>query len=70
MQDYNAEFSYECFLSGLEGYLKLGDYSEMNYKRDHDEFSNEIGANLYGIQRAKDYLINKPILREGMRHIV
>lgn len=59
MQDYNAEFSYEYFLSGLEGYLKLGDYSEMNYKRDHDDFSNEIGANLYGIQRAKDYLINK-----------
>ncbi len=58
-QKHYDNHSYEKFLSSLEEFLRLNKSGEFNYKSNHDDFSFEIGAHLYGIRRAKEYLINK-----------
>ena len=59
LQEKYDKSSYEKFLEYLESFLKSGKVREFNYEENHDEFSYEIGAELYGIRKAKEYLFNK-----------
>lgn len=59
LQEKYDKSSYEDFLVSLERLLRSGKVREFNYEKNHDEFSYEIGADLYGIRRTKEYLINK-----------
>ena len=48
-------YSYESFLRDIEQfYRKVG--GNRDYRRHHDSYSFEIGANLYGIRMASEYL--------------
>ena len=48
-------YSYESFLRDIEQfYRKVG--GNRDYRRHHDSYSFEIGANLYGIRMAREYL--------------
>lgn len=48
-------YSYESFLRDIEQfYRKVG--GNRDYKKHHDSYSFEIGANLYGIRMASEYL--------------
>ncbi len=48
-------YSYESFLRDIEQfYRKVG--GNRDYKKHHDSYSFEIGANLYGIRMAREYL--------------
>lgn len=49
--------SYACFLHYAEGVLINNNYT--NYNKSHDNYSIEIGANLYGIFKTEDFLKNK-----------
>lgn len=54
MQMYGDEDSYETFFIKLDKIIQYHNYTE--YKLDHDNFSYEIDANLYGIIKAEKYL--------------
>ena len=48
-------YSYDRFLRDIEQfYRRIG--GNRDYKRHHDSYSFEIGANLYGIRMAREYL--------------
>ena len=48
-------YSYDRFLSDIEHfYRRTG--GNIDYKKHHDSYSFEIGANLYGIRMASEYL--------------
>ena len=48
-------YSYESFLRDIEQfYRKVG--GNRDYKKHHDSYSFEIGANLYGVRMAREYL--------------
>ena len=48
-------YSYESFLRDIEQfYRRTG--GNIDYKKHHDSYSFEIGANLYGIRMASEYL--------------
>lgn len=53
-QKFNV-YSYDGFLTDIDFFLK----TNIDYKLDHDKFSFEIGANLYGVRKAKEYLKTK-----------
>ena len=57
-------YSYERFLCDIENFFikyNLG----RDYKHNHDSYSFEIGANLYGTRMAKQYLMNNyPLIYE------
>lgn len=50
---FNA-FSYEGFLRNLE--ITIRAFLPEDYESNHDKYSSEIGANLYGVAEAKKYL--------------
>jgi len=50
-------YSYDGFLYGLDEYIQSE--STIDYKLEHDKYSFEIGANIYAITKAKDYLLKK-----------
>ena len=53
VQETFSDYSYEGFISKIEHYLiKCGN----PYVAKHDKYSFEIGANLYGTMKAKEYL--------------
>ena len=56
MQTRMSEYGYECFLYSIEDYLRLGTCGTIDYRNNHDVYSYEIGANLYGVGRAKEFL--------------
>lgn len=56
-QTFNA-YSYECFFSQIESYMRSVSL-DIDYKFFHDSYSFEIGANLYSISKAKEYLKNR-----------
>ena len=53
-QQFN-EYSYEGFFSEIDHYIKIATMG-IDYILEHDNYSFEIGANLYGVSRAKEYL--------------
>ena len=57
MQAKFDEFSYEGFLFDISNFARVS--LPMDYSFEHDIYSYEIGAYLYGIRRAKDFLKNK-----------
>ncbi len=48
-------YSYEGFLRNID----LLRTNKIYYQVEHDSFSFEIGANLYGISKAKEYIKKK-----------
>lgn len=55
------EYSYDRFLGDIDMYLQRN----MDYTLEHDKYSFEIGANIYGVEKAKEYLkIKYPELYE------
>lgn len=54
-QDKLSKNSYEFFLAVIEDEVRKRQ-SDINYYLLHDDFSYEIGANLYGIEKTKEYL--------------
>lgn len=63
-------YSYEKFLCDIENFFikcNLG----RDYKHNHDSYSFEIGANLYGTRMAKEYLMNKyPLIYEKDKAVI
>ena len=53
-QQFN-EYSYEGFFNEIDHYIKIATMG-IDYILEHDNYSFEIGANLYGVSRAKEYL--------------
>ena len=45
-------YSYDGFLRDIDHFLR----TNMDYTLEHDKYSFEIGANLYGVRKAKEYL--------------
>ena len=57
-------YSYERFLSDIENFFIKCNLGK-DYKYNHDSYSFEIGANLYGTRMAKEYLMNNyPLIYE------
>lgn len=48
-------YSYDSFLNELDSNIKNCSFN--NYMLHHDEFSFEIGANMYGVEKAKKYMM-------------
>ena len=48
-------YSYERFLLDIESFYKMTN-GNRDYRKRHDSYSFEIGANLYGIRMASEYL--------------
>lgn len=63
-------YSYARFLFDIEMFfMKLNSYR--HYKYNHDEYSFEIGANLYGVRMAREYLKNNyPLIYEKEKKII
>lgn len=55
MQEKFDEYSYDGFLNDIERFLR----NNIDYDLYHDKYSFEIGAHLYGITKAKEYLQTK-----------
>lgn len=56
-QTFNA-YSYDCFFAQIEFYIRSVTL-DVDYKFFHDKYSFEIGANLYSVSKAKEYLKNR-----------
>ena len=54
-QQFFDKYSYARFLSDIEMFYMKTD-ANRDYTENHDEYSFEIGANLYGIEMAREYL--------------
>ncbi len=54
-QQFFDKYSYDRFLSDIEMFYMKTD-ANRDYTENHDEYSFEIGANLYGIEMAREYL--------------
>lgn len=52
-QETLDDYTYEKFLLSIEDM----EFSEMDYNVNHNEYSFEIGADLYSIQKTKEYLL-------------
>ena len=64
MQRRFKEGSYEAFFDDIESFIMKCTYND--YNKNHDCYSFEIGANLYGITKAKEYMqSNYPEIYEG-----
>ena len=62
-------FKYDGFLIDMESFIKK--YDGCNYFFNHNSYSYEIGANLYGIRMARDYVIrNYPMMYEKNRKLI
>ena len=48
-------YSYDGFLRDIDHFLKI----KIDYILEHDKYSFEIDANLYGVKRTKEYLKNR-----------
>ena len=48
------QYSYNGFVNDMDRFLRLQSYKE--YLVEHPKYSFEIGANLYGAEKAKEYL--------------
>lgn len=60
-----SQYSYEGFIDFIDK-LNIFDYG-----LSHDSFSYEIGANLYGVKKAKEYMIkNYPDLFESQKEYI
>lgn len=65
MQQKFDEYSYDGFLRDIDHFLE----TDMDYTLEHDKYSFEIGANLYGVRKAKEYLRTKyPTLYEKQKN--
>ena len=61
------KYSYEGVFNFLDQYIKVG-AANSDYILEHDKYSFEIGANLYGVTNAKEYLKkNYPSLYEKQK---
>ena len=56
-QQHFDRYSYDRFLYDIEKFYRRCDLNR-DYQHNHDSYSFEIGANLYGVQMAKEYLKN------------
>ena len=64
------KYSYEKFLRDIEVFFIKCDLGR-DYKYNHDSYSFEIGANLYGTRMAKEYLMNNyPLIYEKDKGII
>ena len=64
------KYSYERFLRDVEDFFTKCDLGR-DYKYNHDSYSFEIGANLYGTRMAKEYLMNNyPLIYEKDKGII
>ena len=64
------KYSYEKFLCDIEDFFIKCDLGR-DYKYNHDSYSFEIGANLYGTRMAKEYLMNNyPLIYEKDKGII
>ena len=64
------KYSYEKFLRDIEDFFIKCDWGR-DYKYNHDSYSFEIGANLYGTRMAKEYLMNNyPLIYEKDKGII
>ena len=64
------KYSYEKFLRDIEDFFIKCDLGR-DYKYNHDSYSFEIGANLYGTRMAKEYLMNNyPLIYEKDKGII
>ncbi len=64
------KYSYEKFLYDIEDFFIKCDWGR-DYKYNHDSYSFEIGANLYGTRMAKEYLMNNyPLIYEKDKGII
>ena len=64
------KYSYERFLRDVEAFFIKCDLGR-DYKYNHDSYSFEIGANLYGTRMAKEYLMNNyPLIYEKDKGII
>ena len=50
-------YSYERFLLDIESFYRITN-GNRDYRKRHDSYSFEIGANLYGVRMAREYLKN------------
>lgn len=55
IQEHFDEYNYDKFLKEMELVYRLDD-SNSDYDKNHDEYSSEIGANLYAIGKTKNFL--------------
>lgn len=63
------KYSYEGFLRDIDDIFKRD--SNNDYLTEHSKYSFEIGANLYGISKAKEYMKNKyPSLYEKEKDMI
>lgn len=66
MQHNFDKYSYDGFLRDLDSYIYSA--NSLDYRLAHDKYSFEIGANIYGITKAKEFLQkNYPDLYEKER---
>lgn len=69
MQDYFYKYSYEVFLKSMEDIIRTA--SSFDYDLKHDDYSFEIGANMYAVQKAKEYIKKKyPELYEKEKYYI
>ncbi len=62
------KYSYEGFFNQLEQFIQKATLNK-DYILEHDKYCFEIGANLYGVTKAKEYLkINYPDLYEKYKN--
>lgn len=57
MQEDFDEYSYEGFLRDVENCIVFN--NRFDYKLNHDSYSFEIGANMYALSKAKEYMKRK-----------
>lgn len=57
MQNKVDIWSYQAFLESIEEIIRIT--CSVDYLLEHDNYSYEIGANIYGITRTKEYLKEK-----------
>lgn len=70
IQANNDRYSYDRFLYDIENFYMKCDLGR-DYNDNHDSYSFEIGANLYGIRMAKEYLKNNyPDIYEKKKYII
>ena len=63
-------YSYERFLCDIENFFIMCNLGR-DYKHNHDSYSFEIGANLYGTRMAKEYLMNNyPLIYEKDKVVI
>lgn len=71
-QDFFDSFGLDKFLHDMEKFMRIYSFKgRKNYWSNHNNFSYEIGANLYGVRKTREYLIkNYPDIYKDKKNYI